>query len=277
MCLVVNYDINDSQPTFKPNNYLEELVMNGRFLKRKAYLRTRDGDDEDGESFHLLSANGNESDADSTEQRRSSAQRAKRSLIHYIEHSMQSDETLSSLALRYNCSVAQIKQANNILRENEVFALRKVRIPVSAFSSLRDEVPAVHSAHLNSKKTSESICMEDDTVPVGSLVTETDWDVRGPNQSDEELRDPLLTPIPQPRLPLVDLSSSEPLDLDLSKPIVQEKRSEGMLQCSGADCGISWIALLVCTLVLGFAGPLIYIFFLYEHEQEEKLHNHTGT
>lgn len=174
--------------------------------------------------------------------------------------------------------VAQIKQANNILRENEVFALRKVRIPVSAFSSFRHEVPGVHSSHQNSKKSSESIEIEGDTIPGGSLVTEIDWEEdRAPNQSNDGLRDPLLTPIPLPRLPLVDLGSSEPADLDLSEPYVQENRPEGIFQCSGADCGISWIALLVCTLVLGFVGPLIYIFFLYEHEQEQKLHSHTGT
>lgn len=158
--------------------------------------------------------------------------------------------------------VAQIKQANNILRDNEVFALRKVRVPVSAFSSLRDEVPGVHSSHHNQKKTANQ-------------NEETDSRVA---QSDEELHDPLLTPIPLPRLPLVELSDSELPDLGLAQPCVREKRPDGIYNCSGADCGISWIALLACTLVIGFAGPLIYIFFLYEHEQERKLHhNHTGT
>lgn len=68
----------------------------------------RDGDDGDGESFHLLATDGDESDADLSEQKRNSALRAKRSLIHYIEHAMESGETLSSLALQYNCSVSFI-------------------------------------------------------------------------------------------------------------------------------------------------------------------------
>src|SRR6202012_2892969 len=41
--------------------------------------------------------------------------------------------------------------------------------------------------------------------------------------------------------------------------------------CSETDCDISWIFLLICILVLCFAIPLIYVFYIAEHEE---LHRH---
>lgn len=169
--------------------------------------------------------------------------------------------------------MSQIKQANNILRENEVFALRNVRIPVPAFSSLRDDVPGVHSSPRSIRKAFGE--ERNENRPSTEIIPLTLVDGGESNPSDEELHDPLLTPIPLPKLPLVDISDSEPADLELSFRRGPEKVSEGLFHCSGADCGISWVALVACMLVLGFVGPLIYVFFLYEHEQERKVHNYT--
>lgn len=43
------------------------------------------------------------------------------------------------------------------------------------------------------------------------------------------------------------------------------------LTCSGSDCDISWICLLVFILALCFAIPLIYIFYIAEHP--DKFHH----
>lgn len=252
--------------------------MNSRFMRKKAYLRPRDRDVEyDCESYHLLTIDGNDSDAENSHQEKPFNLRPKRPASQYIEHTLQAGETLSSLALRYNCSVAEIKQANNILRENEVFALRTVRIPVPAFSLLRDNVPGVHSPNPNSKKNSEQNLSRIVQSPDSNFSNCSFKEEVRICSSDEELHNPLLTPLPPPRVPLIDLSDSEPPDLNLVQPTIVPKRTDGILQFSGADCGISWIALVVCMLILGFLGPLIYIFFLYEHEQELKEHNHSDS
>ncbi|KAE8746299.1 hypothetical protein FOCC_FOCC006971 [Frankliniella occidentalis] len=245
--------------------------MNSRFSNQKAYLRPREQDiDYENESSRLLGGDDNESGSEELQSGTSFALRPKKPAGHFIDHILQPGDTLSSLALRYNCSVAQIKQANNILRENEVYALRKIRIPVSAFSSFRHEVPGVHSSHTTPKKASECSELEE----VYAMGTEGKWvEDTEVSPAEEELHDPLLTPIPLPRLPLVDLSDCESPDLDLLSSHNQVKEQQGIFHCSGADCGISWVALVVCTLVLGF----IYVLFLYEHEHERKMHNQTGT
>lgn len=161
--------------------------------------------------------------------------------------------------------VAQIKQANNLLRENEVFALRSVRIPVPFHSSLREEVPGIHSP-VNAKKLPRQDEKEENVTSIAATQINRVED-NGVHYSDDELHNPLLTPIPLPTLPLVDLSESGPPDLDLSATTVHVKKEpDTIFHCNGDDCGISWVALVLCTLVLGFAGPLIYVFFLYEHE-----------
>lgn len=38
--------------------------------------------------------------------------------------------------------------------------------------------------------------------------------------------------------------------------------------CSGSDCDISWICLLICILALCFAIPLIYVIYIAEHPEQ---------
>lgn len=47
------------------------------------------------------------------------------------------------------------------------------------------------------------------------------------------------------------------------------------LSCSGSDCDISWIFLLICILVLCFAIPLVYVFYIAEQEEIHRHEQHT--
>lgn len=72
----------------------------------------------------------------------------------------------------------------------------------------------------------------------------------------------------------VSASSSEEVSLlpkceQVADPVVAK------LSCSGADCDIPWIALIVCVVILIFAVPLIYVFYIYEHPQMYH-HNYTS-
>lgn len=42
------------------------------------------------------------------------------------------------------------------------------------------------------------------------------------------------------------------------------------ITCSGADADISWIALVVCIVIVIFAIPLIYVFYIAEHPNHHK-------
>ena len=49
---------------------------------------------------------------------------------HTLECEVLPSDTLLSLALKYNVQVAEIKRVNNIFTDGEVFALKKIKIPV---------------------------------------------------------------------------------------------------------------------------------------------------
>ena len=56
--------------------------------------------------------------------------------------------TLQSLALKYNVPTAELKRLNNLLSENELYALKKLKVPVKPSSLLSEHLPApeIHSA-----------------------------------------------------------------------------------------------------------------------------------
>jgi hypothetical protein len=66
-------------------------------------------------------------------------------------------------------------------------------------------------------------------------------------------------------------NSLENLDVECStSPLIQQEDSslsnggKSMYSCSGADWGLSWLQLLICSLLLGFAGPVLYVIYLTE-------------
>ena len=46
-----------------------------------------------------------------------------------VELEIQSGETLQSLSLKYNVPISELKRVNNILKEPEFFAMKRIKIP----------------------------------------------------------------------------------------------------------------------------------------------------
>ncbi|XP_036332154.1 uncharacterized protein LOC118743526 isoform X2 [Rhagoletis pomonella] len=76
-----------------------------------------------------------------------------------IEAKVEEGDTLQALALRFHCSVADIKRINKIDKDNEIYARKVVKIPVTPHSILLETLPIVHKSGSNSP----SQC-EDDTL-----------------------------------------------------------------------------------------------------------------
>ena len=58
--------------------------------------------------------------------------------LSLIEMEVQPGATLASIALKYNIPVAELKRVNNLLAENELFALKRIKIPVRPNSVLTE-------------------------------------------------------------------------------------------------------------------------------------------
>lgn len=89
---------------------------------------------------------------------RSSNGHAKQSRFeNTLEVKVQEGDTLQALALRFHCTVADIKRLNKIDRENEIHAHRIIRIPVTVHNVLlghsdADALPTVHRSGNNSPR-----------------------------------------------------------------------------------------------------------------------------
>ncbi len=57
-----------------------------------------------------------------------------------LEAEVRSEDTLRSLSLRYNVPTAELKRLNNLINENELHALKTVRLPVGRLSLLAEEL-----------------------------------------------------------------------------------------------------------------------------------------
>jgi len=58
--------------------------------------------------------------------------------LNLIEMEVQPGATLASIALKYNIPVAELKRVNNLLADNELFALKRLKIPVRPNSVLTE-------------------------------------------------------------------------------------------------------------------------------------------
>lgn len=69
-----------------------------------------------------------------------------------IEAKVEPGDTLQAIALRFHCTVADIKRLNKIDKDNEIHARKVVKIPVTIHNVLLDNLPAVHKSGNNSPR-----------------------------------------------------------------------------------------------------------------------------
>lgn len=98
----------------------------------------------------------------------------------------------------------------------------------------------------------------------------------------ERIKNPVVTELPRPEIntiilnsvcePLssynstnsLEIASSEADQLLSSESITENFQLTDTFKCSGDDCGLSWTQVLGFSLLLGFAGLIIYILYIVE-------------
>ncbi|XP_076665841.1 lysM and putative peptidoglycan-binding domain-containing protein 3 isoform X2 [Andrena cerasifolii] len=184
--------------------------------------------------------------------------------VEVINVPLKSEDTLQALALRYRCTISELKRINKIHKENEIHARRFIKVPIQPFSLLTETLDQSRSDQTDQSEV---------TIP-------------GPNEEAVTTqRDSLsdLTELPGTEINTIILNSvCEPLSLYNSNNSLEIANSErdqlltsaesnssnshlvDRFKCAGDDCGLSWTQLLGFSLLLGFAGPIIYILYIAE-------------
>lgn len=176
--------------------------------------------------------------------------------------------------------IAELKRINNILRDNEIFARRTVKIPARLFTKKLPGVHASSSHRVSSEGNNSSTSLESLTDSLNDVSVLSCVPLVG--VPDRKLEDVICVPSTEfhvrdatnacgtNRTVLQD-NPAENFDVECSSsPLIPQedsslhKNEKSMYSCNGADWGLSWLPLLICSLLLGCAGPILYIIYLPE-------------
>lgn len=167
-----------------------------------------------------------------------------------LERELQQGDNLNKLALQYGCQVAEIKRLNNLMQEQDLFALKSIKIPIQRHSFLT-EFEDVHTTQDDTPPSPESTPRAPPPVQeVTEFLMEVDNDMERLIQEDEEL-------------------------LDVRDR--QERQGRGhRLKGHGADWGINWWNAVIAMLLIGIVLPLFYVIYFKTRPSDSSstLHAH---
>lgn len=228
-----------------------------------AYLFGNNGSEndlseEDGESYELRPRG--------RERLRRSTSREKMDDIIYLTRDIQEGDTLNSIALHYHCSVADLKRANNLLTDQDFFALRSVKIPVRRFSVLT-ETPELSGPLKSASPTGARRLPQ--ISPITSLPLESSTDsscstdsVEGFLLEKDKDIERLVKSTGPSRSNLNEVVSS--LTLQQQQPLLGEveyKPAQRKDPYYGADWGMRWWTAVAIMLVVGIVTPVFYLLY----------------
>ncbi|XP_075714361.1 lysM and putative peptidoglycan-binding domain-containing protein 4 [Rhinoderma darwinii] len=191
------------------------------------------------------------------ELQRQSASREKVGDVILLEHTITENDNLNKLAIQYGCKVADIKRINNFLTEQDMYALKSIRIPVKVHGILTEqhEEPNVHkgrsadSIDVVIESGDEASVTPTENLDITKYFREIDRTIQTAAQSQELF--------------------SESLDLGTSsqQPSSILRHKDPNL---GADWGIRWWNAVFIMLLIGIVLPVFYILYYETWKGQEK-------
>lgn len=169
------------------------------------------------------------------------------SQLQVLEREVQEDDNLNKLALQYGCKVAEIKRLNNLMQEQDLFALKSIKIPVQKHSFLTEDVTEVNTA-------------QDDLPHSSNAIFKTQGKSRAPPQVQEATDFLMEVDNDMERL----IQNTNDRDEELLEISDRQERmgSRGRGgKGHGADWGINWWNAVIAMLLIGIVLPIFYIIY----------------
>ncbi|XP_050998696.1 lysM and putative peptidoglycan-binding domain-containing protein 4-like isoform X1 [Acomys russatus] len=166
-----------------------------------------------------------------------------------LQRELAQEDSLNKLALQYGCKVADIKTVNNFIREQDLYALKSIKIPVRNHGILTENHQELTPLGPPSSKTRVTVVElpedEDSTgaAAQGNQLTDffkgIDENIERAVQSDVFHTDSCCVEAPgQPLLPTAQKPAAD-----------------------GADCGIPWWNAVFLMLLIGIVLPVFYLVY----------------
>ncbi|XP_022610280.1 lysM and putative peptidoglycan-binding domain-containing protein 4-like [Seriola dumerili] len=167
--------------------------------------------------------------------------------VQLLERKVLEGDNLNKLALQYGCKVADIKRVNNLMQEQDLFALTSIKIPVQKHSfltetytdpsDLQEEMPHSSTTPVRPQDRARS---QPHLQEVTDFLIEVDNDIekliQTTNDQDEDF-------------------------LDNSEKEQRFGFRRRGLTSHGADWGIQWWNAVVAMLLIGIVLPLFYVIY----------------
>ncbi|XP_073424906.1 lysM and putative peptidoglycan-binding domain-containing protein 4 isoform X2 [Dendrobates tinctorius] len=188
---------------------------------------------------------------------RQSASREKVGDIVLLEHAITESDNLNKLALQYSCKVSDIKRINKLLTEQDMYALKTIKIPVKVHGFLTER-------HKDTKpqKGRSADCI-DLVIESGDEASVTLTETRNITQYFREIDQNIEVAAQNQEL------FSESLNLGTNSHLLSAgpRNKDPNL---GAVWGIRWWNAVVIMLLIGIVLPIFYILYYERWKGPEK-------
>ncbi|KAG8516359.1 LysM and putative peptidoglycan-binding domain-containing protein 4 [Galemys pyrenaicus] len=167
-----------------------------------------------------------------------------------LQRELAQEDSLNKLALQYGCKVADIKKVNNFIREQDLYALKSIKIPVKNHGILTETHKELRP--ISSPSSEIRVTFEEQPEPERTAV--------GPTGLSSPLTE-FFKDIDQ------NIEHVVQSEIFLSESYCIEPSSQPLLPASpkmptnGADCGIQWWNAVFIMLLIGIVLPVFYLVY----------------
>lgn len=191
--------------------------------------------------------------------------RPNRKADKFVERVLQPGDTLLNIAVQYGYSVEELKRINHIHKDNEIFARTTLKVPIRIM-----ETVAVHSAVKETENQPQESAEKNEhqgnqvrTVSISDAYRASKMEG---NDADAARRFLLSMDQDLARIRENAFSKGHATNYDFT--VAEDLNFNGPFTSSAIkntpESNVSWVQLLVCSLLLGFVAPIIYVIYLAE-------------
>ncbi|NXK96549.1 LYSM4 protein, partial [Formicarius rufipectus] len=180
------------------------------------------------------------------EQQRGSSSRDRLGDVVLLEREINEGDNLNKLALQYGCKVADIKRVNNFMREQDLYALKSIKIPVKPHGLLTESGRELRPPPPTQPGLTRLQLPEPHTGDPADGRRLSDF-FRGIDQSIQDA---------------VQGEAQRNAEICVEEPLERPQPEPGKGDAgNGADCGIQWWNAVFIMLLIGIVLPVFYIIY----------------
>ncbi|XP_010715843.1 lysM and putative peptidoglycan-binding domain-containing protein 4 [Meleagris gallopavo] len=182
-----------------------------------------------------------------------------------LEREITEDDSLNKLALQYGCKVADIKRVNNFIREQDLYALKSIKIPVKTHGLLTESSKELRPLPAARSQGGAVLVEVPEPGAGGSGSAESGQLVDYFKGIDKSIQDAVQA---EARL------NAEYCVEAPERPLAEPGKRESS---NGADCGIQWWNAVFIMLLVGIVLPVFYIIYFKTQENGPAAHTSNTT